>query len=60
MNGKQRAKIKNAVGHARLKIAQTAMDWQLTEDEFMIYLSNLMCTLAAENNKFIEQDYSDE
>lgn len=45
---------------ARLKIAQIAMDWQLTEDEFLIYLSNLMCILAAENNKFIEQDYSDE
>lgn len=56
---KRNLKIKRGVAAARLKILEVAEQEKLTDKEIVPYISELITLLTTENNKYIQQDYSE-
>lgn len=56
---KRNLKIKRGVAAAHLKILEVAAQEKLTDKEIVPYISELITLLTTENNKYIQQDYSE-
>lgn len=56
---KRNLKIKRGVAAAHLKILEVAEQEKLTDKEIVPYISELITLLTTENNKYIQQDYSE-
>lgn len=58
MDTQTKIKIKQATAAAHYNVCQVINQYKLTDKEIVPFISNLITVLTIENNKYIQQDYS--